>query len=103
MLMTQLSPKYYHSISLLDFAVRDIYDYCTEHKMKLNPKKCKEMVFNFMTNLNTVIRPLRIENSEVERGSTYKLLGVIISDDLQWNCHIDYIITNESRKDSVCP
>ena len=61
------------------------------------------MVFNFMTNLNTVIRPLRIENSEVERGSTYKLLGVIISDDLQWNCHIDYIITNESRKDSVCP
>ena len=28
--------------SLLDFAVRDINDYYTEHKMKLNPKNVKK-------------------------------------------------------------
>ena len=66
--------------------------------MKLNPKKYKEMVFNFMKNLNTVTRPLHIENSEVERVSTYKLLGVVISDDLKWNCPIDYIITKAAKR-----
>ena len=66
--------------------------------MKLNPKKCKEMVFNFMKNPNTVTRPLHIENSEVERVSTYKLLGVIISDGLKWNCHIDYITTKAAKR-----
>ena len=32
--------------------------------------------------------------------STYKLLGVIISDDLKWNCHIDYIyiITKAAKR-----
>ena len=89
--VSEILPR--NSISLLDFAVRDIHDYCTEHKMKLNPKKCKEMVFNFMKNPNTVTRPLHIENSEVERVFTYKVLGVIISDGLKWNCRIDYIIT----------
>ena len=89
--VSEILPR--NSISLLDFAVRDIHDYCTEHKMKLNPKKCKEMVFNFMKNPNTVTRPLHIENSEVERVFTYKMLGVIISDGLKWNCRIDYIIT----------
>ena len=58
--VSEILPR--NSISLLDFAVRDIHDYCTEHKMKLNPKKYKEMVFNFMKNLNTVTRPLHIEN-----------------------------------------
>ena len=94
--VSEILPR--NSISLLDFAVRDIHDYCTEHKMKLNPKKCKEMVLNFMKNPNTLTRPLQIENSEVERVSTYKLLVVIISDDLKWNCHIDYIITKAAQR-----
>ena len=41
-------------ISILDLVVREIYDYCIEHKMKLNPKKCKEMYINFMTNSVTL-------------------------------------------------
>ena len=28
-----------NSISILDLVVREIHDYCIEHKMKLNPKK----------------------------------------------------------------
>ena len=32
-----------NSISTLDLVVREIHDYCIEHNMKLNPKKCKEM------------------------------------------------------------
>ena len=32
----------------LDFAVRDVHNYCTEHSMRVNPKNCKEMVVNFV-------------------------------------------------------
>ena len=45
-----------NSISILDLVVREIHDYCIEHKMKLNPKKCKEMYINFMTNSVTSLR-----------------------------------------------
>ena len=54
---------------LLDFAIRDIHNYCIEHSMRHNPQKCKEMVMNFMGNPNTIRRPLYIENQTVERIS----------------------------------
>ena len=68
-----------NSSSLLDFAVRDMHNYCMEHSMGLNPKKCKEMVVNFMGNPNTIMKPLYIENQILEIISSYKLLGVIIN------------------------
>ena len=84
--------------SLLDFAVRDIHNYCMEHIMGLNPKKCKEMVVNFMGNPNTIMKPLYIGNQIVEIISSYKLLGVIINENLKWNCHVDYITPKTSKK-----
>ena len=81
-----------NSISILvDLVVREIHDYCIEHKMKLNPKKCKEIYINFMTNSVTSLRPICVRYKEVERVGTYKLLGVIISDDLKWNAHVEYM------------
>ena len=80
-----------NSISILDLVVRGIHEYCIEHKIKLNPKKCNEMYINFMTNSVTSLRPICIGYKEVERVGTYKLLGVIISDDLKWNAHVEYV------------
>ena len=49
-----------NSISILDLVVREIHDYCIEHKMKLNKKKCKEMYIHFIwllhCNLNALER-----------------------------------------------
>ena len=58
--------------SLLDFSVGDIHNYCIEHSMRLNPKKCKETIVNFMGNPNTIMRPLYIGNQTVERISSHK-------------------------------
>lgn len=38
-----------NSVSLLNFATNDIYAFSEDHKMKLNPTKCREMLINFMT------------------------------------------------------
>ena len=60
-----------NSSSLLDFAVRpDIHHNCIKHSMRLNPKKCKEMVVNFMGNPNTIMRPLYVGNQKVETNHT---------------------------------
>ena len=66
-----------NSFSMLDVVVREIHDYCIEHKMKVNPKKCKEMYVNFMKNSITVMRPISVGNQGVARVGSYKLLRVI--------------------------
>ena len=37
-------------------------------------------------------------NNTVVCATTYKLLGIIISNDLQWNKHIDYISKKASKR-----
>ena len=56
------------------------------------------IVVNFMGNPNTIMRPLHKGNQIVEIISSYKLLGVIINENLKWNCHVDYITANASKK-----
>ena len=59
--------------------------------MKLNPKKSKKMIINFMQNDNFTPRPIVFGSNTLERVTTNKLLGIIISNDLKWSEHIDYI------------
>ena len=47
-----------NSVSLLNFAANDIFEFSNEHKMELNPSKCNEMLINFMSNHNFVINPI---------------------------------------------
>ena len=83
--------------SLLNVAVNDIHKFSFEHNMKLNPKKCKEMLINFMQNNNFALRPIVLDNNTVERVTTYKLLGIIISNDLKRNEHIHYLSKKASK------
>ena len=64
--------------------------------MKLNPNR--EMYINFMTNSVTSLRPICVGYKEVERVGTYKLLGVIISDDLKWNANVEYAIAEAAKR-----
>ena len=87
-----------NGISLLNVAVNNIHKFSIEHNMKLNPKKCKEMLINFMQNDNFTIRPIVLGNNTVECVTASKLLGIIISNYLKWNEHIDYISMKASKR-----
>lgn len=67
-----------------------------DNHMKLNAKKTKELVVNFSKQLNQC-PPIIINNTTIERVLSSKVLGVIISHDLTWNKHVDYI-TNKATK-----
>ena len=66
--------------------------------MRLNPTKCKEMHINFLRNSNCLINQIIIGGKVIKRVNTYKILGVIMDNDLKWNCHVDYIIKKARKK-----
>ena len=59
--------------------------------MKSNPLKCKELLINFMKYPNNIIHPICIGNHQLERVSTFKLLGVKIRHDLRTTTLIIYL------------
>ena len=70
------------------------YDPTTATAMKTSLKirlriLFKDMVINFLKCQPTVITPIQLNGIVIDRVSSYKLLGVIISNDLSWNENCD--------------
>ena len=86
------------STSYLQFAVNDIRSFASSKGMRLNPKKCRELVINFLQYLPASPGMLHIDGSPVRRVETYKILGVHLSSDLTWNVHIEYIVKKASKR-----
>ena len=80
------------SPSLLPIAVRDIAEFAASRGTELNSKKCKEMLVSLFKYDLTRANSIYISGLPVERVSSYKLLGVIKSEDLTWNVYVDYSI-----------
>ena len=55
------------------------------------------MLINLMQNDNFTTRPIVLGNNTVERITTYKLRGIIISNDLKLSEHIDCISKKASK------
>ena len=85
------------SPSYLPFTVSHIYTYVSLKGMKLNSKKCKEMIINFKQYSSFYPVPFTVGGSVIERVVTYKLLGVHISEDLSWNVHIEHIVKKANK------
>ena len=83
---------------LLKFVTNDVYAFSEDHRMKLNPTKCKVMLINFMSTHNFIVNPIVIGSNTIERVVTYKLLGVYVSNDLKWNHHVEVIVQKGNRR-----
>ena len=59
------------------------------------------MVINFLKYQPTVKTPIQLNGIVIDRISSYKLLGVIISNDLSWNEHCDCIY-KKATSDCLC-
>ena len=73
----------------MDMWAIEIQQYCMDHRMRLNPKKCKEMFVNFMFNPNKASRDLIINGAQVESVHVHKLLGVMLESNLKWNRQVN--------------
>ena len=71
--------------------LEDINSWADEHKMKLNSKKTKTMIFNFSTNKQFVTN-ITLNGEPLKTVDDQKILGTIISSDLSWNKNTDNFI-----------
>ena len=67
------------------------------HKMKLNSKKTKTMLFNFTYNYQFRTR-LTVDNEVLETVDNTKLLGTVISSDLKWDLNTNRIVKRAYAK-----
>ena len=87
-----------NSPSLLNVVVDDIDAFAVNNNMRLNPGKCKSMTVDFLHYNSCVPRPIAVGESDIEQVSTFKLLGVHLSEDLTWAVHCDDIVKRANRR-----
>ena len=76
--------------SQMQLALDEICQWCDKNQLYLNASKTKEMLINFSrTEPNVPL--LSINGETIERVTEAKLLGVVLSSDLKWTSHVDYI------------
>ena len=86
------------SPSLMPFIVNDIVHYATARGMRLNPTKCKEMLFDFLHYRLPIQSPLSIGAQAAEFVESFKLLGVHFSRNLTWSVHCDKIVKKANKR-----
>ena len=101
--------KFADDISVLHFIRKDeddnlqsefnhILSWSSLHGMRLNSVKTK--VMNFKTKKNINLRELRniATSTTIEEVSSAKLLGVMLDNKINWQCHLDYILSKARRR-----
>ena len=86
------------SSSILPMVVNEISNFASIRGMQLNPKKCKEMIISFLKHNHTCFAPIFISGFPVEVVFTFKILGVMLSNDLTWRAHVDYVLKKANSR-----
>ena len=61
------------------------------NNLTLNPNKCKTMVISRKRNSVKPHAQFTLNSSPLEQVETFKYLGLLLSSDLSWSSHIDFI------------
>ena len=79
-------------MSTVQSNIKLISSWITSHHLTINSKKNKYMIISrkspsFLTSLS----PLVLNGSQLEQVNSFKYLGVIITSNLSWTSHIQYV------------
>ena len=85
-------------VSILQNELDAISDWRNTNNMKLNPKKCKEMIVTFRRDIEHPPTSLVVDNISLERVESYKLLGLTMQNNLKWDLHVSEIVTKASKR-----
>ena len=77
--------------------LNELSQWTDDKMMKLNPNKCKNLVFNFTHN-NQFTTALKVNNHDIETVKEAKLLGQIITDDLKWERNTEEIVKSCNKR-----
>ncbi len=77
--------------------VKELAVWCSLNNLELNTLKTVEMIVDFRRN-PPALSPLTIMNSTVAAVETFKFLGSIIFQDLNWDTHINSIVKKKAQQ-----
>ena len=77
-------------------AIVELDNWSSKNHMNVNSRKTKEMLLG--TIARTTPSHLNIADQQIERVSSFKLLGVVISNDLKWHKHVEYICAKAGKR-----
>ena len=86
------------SNSVLPSQITESTKWASENNMKLNPTKTKEVCVWFSPLDPVAFPPITIDGHDIVVVPHAKLLGVMISKDLKWIEHVDYICKKASKR-----
>ena len=69
--------------------VANFHEWMKSNKLTLNALKTKTMTFNKPRSQN--LSPIKIDNVDLEETSSFKLVGVFLDPDLNFNSHVNYV------------
>ena len=81
----------------MQVAVNAVEQWSTINKLQLNADKCKELVIDFKK-VKHHFDAVTVNSQELERVDSVKLLGVTITNTLQWNCHVLDVIQKANKR-----
>ena len=81
--------------------LKDISDWFRSNKLALNESKTNYIMFNLKNKRPPENFTIKLNEVELERVKNTKFLGVLISENLKWNDHINYISSKVSRATGI--
>ncbi|KAK3521253.1 hypothetical protein QTP70_001550 [Hemibagrus guttatus] len=72
--------------------IRILENWCQRNNLLLNINKTKELIVDFSTKQERNYQTPVINESPVERVDRFRYLGVHITQDLSWSCHINTVV-----------
>ena len=84
--MAEVVPK--GTASTVQEAIAKVESWSTTNKLQLNAEKCKELFIDFKV-ARSEFDPIVINTKELCLAEHAKILGVTISNTLQWNNHVN--------------
>ncbi|KAL0195794.1 hypothetical protein M9458_009366, partial [Cirrhinus mrigala] len=74
-----------------------LIEWCIDNNLSLNIKKTKELVIDFRRHQEE-LQPLEIMGEEVERVSSFKFLGIHVSEDLKWLVNTTVLVKKPQQR-----
>ncbi len=84
-------------LSNMQNAVSDVERWSTENKLQLNADKCKEMVIDFKK-VKHHFHTISVNSKELELVDSVKILGITISNSLQWFNHVNEVVKKANKR-----
>ena len=83
--------------TILQHQLHDLTDYTEDHLMKINQKKTQVMPFNFSKTKDFIPQLSLNGTDNLDVIYQTKLLGLIITSNLSWGEHVDYITKKAAK------